>query len=68
MDAPQNDQPPMRTDDVARQLEYVTHAKWTTEEYKAVVSILRLYRHNSISAILDRIAGDVDDSGDRRTV
>lgn len=67
MDEPKKEQPPMRTDDVARQLEYVTHAKWTTEEYKAVVGILRLYRHNSIVSILDRMVGDVDDSGDRKT-
>lgn len=53
----------MRTDDCARRLEYVTHGKWNTEEYKSVCSILRLYRHQSILQILERVAGEAEDSG-----
>lgn len=53
--------PFMRTDDCARRLEYVTHSKWTTKEYSDVCSILRLYRHQSILSILDRVAGKTND-------
>lgn len=54
------DQPelPIRTDDVARRIEYATHGKWTADEYKQVVSILRFYRHQSITSMLDRAAED----------
>lgn len=55
MDQPQL---PIRTDDVARRIEYVTHGKWTTIEYRQVVSILRFYRHQSIIATLERAAED----------
>jgi len=46
----------MRTDDVARRIEYVTHGKWTPAEYQQVVSILRFYRHESMIAMLERAA------------
>lgn len=54
---------PMRTDECARRIEYVTHGKWTPDQYKSVCSIIRLYRHESIIGILDRAAGAADDSG-----
>lgn len=53
----------MRTDDVAQRIEYAVNAKWTSEQYKKVMSILRLYRHASILQILDRAAGDPGDTG-----
>lgn len=52
----------MRTEDCATRIEYVTHSKWTPEQWKSVLSILRLYRHQSITAILDQIRGGADDS------
>lgn len=44
----------MRTDDVAHRIEYTVKAIWTPEQYKKVVSILRLYRYHSILQILER--------------
>lgn len=63
-DLPSDDkEPSMRTDDVAQRIEYAVNAKWTPEQYKKVMSILRLYRHASILSILDRAAGDPGDTG-----
>lgn len=55
---------PTRTDDVARRIEYVTAGKWTDDQYKKVCSILRFYRHQSITAILDQVAGKNPESGE----
>lgn len=54
------DQPQLsiKTDDIAKRIEYVTHGNWTTAEYKQVVSILRFYRHQSIAAMIDRATDD----------
>jgi hypothetical protein len=50
----------MRTHDVAHRIEYAVKGAWTPEQYKKVISILRLYRHQSLLSILDRAAGDPD--------
>jgi hypothetical protein len=44
----------MRTDDVARRIEYVTGKKWTADQYAKVCGILRLYRHESVLDMLKR--------------
>jgi hypothetical protein len=64
------DQPklPIRTDDIARRIEYVTHGKWTAAEYQQVVSILRLYRHESMILMLERAATEETDRKDKGPV
>jgi hypothetical protein len=52
----------IRTDDAVNQIEYVTGAKWTLDQRKKVMSVLRMYRHQSILEILDRAAGTAEDS------
>lgn len=57
------DQPKIsiRTDDIARRIEYVTNGKWTGAQYQQVVSILRFYRHESMNAMLERAATEETD-------
>ena len=55
-------QQPMKTEDAARRLEYVLGGKWTPEQYKDVSSILRLYRHQAVIAVLHKAQESADDS------
>lgn len=41
----------LRTDELAHQIEYITGGKWTPEQYRRVVSLLRMYRHQAVLAM-----------------
>lgn len=45
----------VKTDHIAHRIEFVTGAKWTPEQYKAVCSILRLYRQAAMRFVLDTL-------------
>lgn len=60
--------PSIRTEDIARRIEYVTHGKWTPAEYQQIVSILRFYRHESMVAMLDRATDEETDKRDKGPV
>jgi hypothetical protein len=53
-----------RTDDVAQRIEHMLGVKWTPDQYRKVVSILRFYRHQSLKEFMDRIAEEGRPTGE----
>jgi hypothetical protein len=54
---------PMRTEEVADRIQLFTAGKWSAEQRKNVIAVLRMYRHQAVKAIVARAAEEADDSG-----